>query len=494
MRFLFFLCLCGGFLPVFGQIPCNVSVNVTAPTCPDDADGSIAVTPNQPGQYFYMWGHDASLQTSVATGLTVGPYTVVVYDTTGCFSTIDTVVMPPILAPLGVISTTNISCAGMNDGSITLTVNAGPYTWEWMDDPTNTNTTRTDLGPNTYVAVINGGVCPSYIFAELGDPAVTIGGYGTYCPADPPSLSADVWWGFTPDLYLWSTGDSTPIFTAEAGTEGVVSITAIDTSIGCTATADITLTMLDPPTVTYIAPDSLCLYSPGTGMLLSSSADSLVWRWGSNGFSNVPYPEITFDEAEWQPISLQGYDSLGCGSAPVPDSVYVRPRFPALFTAEQVPCTPGILVEFDSDADSCAFFVGDRLVLNQCQGFAQVDLERYAEYDFTFYSTRPDRCDDTASVHIDVRTVPTAFIPNSFTPNNDHINDTWPGLLDIPDLDYQVQVFSRSGELLWTATEPSEKWDGDNLPTGVYVYVMRMRDPCNPTTETERRGFVSLFR
>src|SRR5690606_26886729 len=173
MRLLVVLCLCGGFFPALGQFPCDVSVSVTAPTCPDDADGSIAVTPNVPGQYSYMWGHDGSLQSSVATGLAVGPYTVVVYDTTGCFSMIDTVVMPPMLAPLGSITTTNISCAGMNDGSITLTVNPGPYTWQWVDDPTITTTTRTDLGPNMYVAVINGGACPSYVFAELGDPAVT---------------------------------------------------------------------------------------------------------------------------------------------------------------------------------------------------------------------------------------------------------------------------------------------------------------------------------
>lgn len=61
--------------------------------------------------------------------------------------------------------------------------------------------------------------------------------------------------------------------------------------------------------------------------MLSSNADSLVWHWGSNGFSNEPYPTITFDEPEWQPVTLQGYDLFGCGSAPIPDSVYVRPRF-----------------------------------------------------------------------------------------------------------------------------------------------------------------------
>ncbi|MGB6047976.1 MAG: gliding motility-associated C-terminal domain-containing protein [Flavobacteriales bacterium] len=494
MRCLFFVLLTGAAFFAHGQFPCDVSITVTSPTCPDDADGSITVTPNTPGQYTYIWPHDGTLQGPTATGLSVGPYSVQVFDTTGCFSVIDTLVMPPNVPPLGTITTSNISCGGMDDGSITFAVNPGPYTWQWIDDPTNTATTRTGLGPGQYAVVVNGGLCPSFVFAELGNPAVTIGGSFTYCPSAPPNLSTSLWWGFQPDVYLWSTGDTTTSIDVDIGTVGPVELTAIDTGIGCTVTTEVFLTMLDPPTVTFSAPDSLCLRSPGTAIMLSSNADSLVWHWGSNGFSNEPYPTITFDEPEWQPITLQGYDLFGCGSAPIPDSVYVRPRFPAVFFAEQVPCTPGIEVEFSSDADSCAFFVGDRLVLNQCRGFANVDLERYAEYDFTFYSTRPDRCDDTASFHIDVRTVPTAFIPNSFTPNGDNINDTWPGPLDIPDLDYQVQVFNRWGELLWATTNTDEKWDGDNLPMGVYVYQMKMRDPCNPTAEMERRGFVTLFR
>lgn len=494
MRSLLFVLLSGATLFARGQFPCDVSITITSPTCPNDADGSITVVANTPSQYFYIWSHDGTLQDATATGLPVGPYTVQVFDTSGCFSEIDTVVMPPILAPLGTITATNISCAGMNDGSVTFTVDQGPYTWEWIDDPTITASTRTDLGPGPYGVLIIGGTCPSFVATELGDPAITIDGQSSYCPADPPDLSTELWWGFQPDEYVWSTGDTTTSITAAIGTVGLVDVMATDTSIGCTATAELFLTMLDPPTVTFSAPDSLCLRSPGTAIMLSSNADSLVWHWGSDGFSNEPYPTITFDEPYWQPITLQGFDLFGCGSAPIPDSVYVRPRFPATFTAEQVPCTPGIVVEFSSDADSCAFFVGDRLVLNQCSGFANVDLERYAEYDFTFYSTRPDHCDDTASVHIDVRTAPTAFIPNSFTPNGDNINDTWPGPLDIPDLDYQVQVFDRWGRSLWASTDPDEKWDGDNLPVGVYVYVINMRDSCNPTAEIKRQGFVTLVR
>lgn len=493
MRLSLLTLLCGASIAVHAQLPCDVTLTVTLPTCPDDLDGVLSVVANAPGQYTYFWSHDASLQGPTATGLPVGQYTVIVMDTSGCVSVIDTVIVPPVIPPLGTLTTTDISCGGLDDGSVTFTVDPGPYTWEWTDDPAITATTRTGLGPGQYGVVINGGTCPSWLVTELGNPAVTINGQSIYCPADPPTLSADLWWGFQPDVYLWSTGDTTASFTVSIGTVGNVEVTAMDTSIGCTATANIFLTLLPPPTAIFAAPDSLCIHSPGTGILLASSADSLVWRWGANGFSNDNFPTIAFDQPDWQPISLQAFDALGCGNEPVVDSVYVRPRFPAAFTVEQVPCTPGIEVKFASPADSCAFFVGDRLVLGQCRGTYRVDLERYDEYDLTFFSTRPDQCDDTSTVHIDVRTAPTAFLPNAFSPNGDNINDTWPGHLDIPDLDYEVSIYDRWGILLWSSTDTGEKWDGTGLPMGVYVYVMHMRDPCDPTEIITRKGFVTLI-
>lgn len=478
----------------FPQAPCNVSLTVTQPSCPDDSNGVITVVPNTPGQYTYIWAQYPNLHAATANGLPVGNYSVTVMDTSGCVSVFDTVITPPPVPPLGTITATNISCAGLHNGSLTFTVNPGPYTWQWTDAPNLTDPVRTGLGPGVYVVLINGGPCPSWIFAELGDPDVTIGGNTTYCPADPPVLSADPHWGFQPDVWHWSTGDTTPSFTVPIGLSGQVSVTAIDTTTGCTSTANVTLTLLAPPVVHFTAPDSLCLRTSGTAILISSTADSLAWHWGTNGHSSEEFPVISFNQPYWQPISLQGYDSLGCGSAPLRDSVYVRPRFPAAFTVEQMPCAPGIAVHFDSAADSCAFFVGDSLVLGQCRGFNQVDLPRYAEYDFTFYSTRPDHCDDTAKVHIDVRTPPTAFLPNAFTPNGDHINDTWPGPLDIPDLDYDLKIFDRWGAFVWETANTAAKWDGADLPTGVYVYIMHMRDPCNPSEKLTRNGFIGLFR
>jgi len=98
------------------------------------------------------------------------------------------------------------------------------------------------------------------------------------------------------------------------------------------------------------------------------------------------------------------------------------------------------------------------------------------------------------SVHIDVRTEPTLFLPNAFTPDGDGINDTWPGEVDIPDTGYEVRLFDRWGASLWSTTDTQQKWDGSGLPIGAYAYTMRMRDPCEPTNEISKQGVITLVR
>ncbi|MBK9177040.1 MAG: gliding motility-associated C-terminal domain-containing protein [Flavobacteriales bacterium] len=227
---------------------------------------------------------------------------------------------------------------------------------------------------------------------------------------------------------------------------------------------------------------------------VATDADSLVWRWGGFGFSNLPDPTVVFPQGLWQPISLQGFDLFGCGGAPVQDSIYIRPQRPAIFSAVQIPCSPVVDIVLGSQSDSCAFFIGDSLVTNDCSGYIRWDFRRYDVYDFTLYTTQPNRCDDTLDVMVDVRTEPVLFLANAFTPNDDGINDLWPDRVEIPDTGFELILYDRWGRTLWSTIDPNEQWDGADAPVGVYVYTMRMRDPCQPTNEITKAGHVTVFR
>jgi gliding motility-associated-like protein len=70
--------------------------------------------------------------------------------------------------------------------------------------------------------------------------------------------------------------------------------------------------------------------------------------------------------------------------------------------------------------------------------------------------------------------------PNIFTPNNDGINDIW----EIPSLNSYLQcrvdIYDRSGRIVFHSTGYGKPWDGTingkPLPIGTYYYIIRVSD------------------
>lgn len=480
--------------------PCDVTLTGTPMTCPGTDDATLTVVENSGGPYTYEWSHDLTETDATATLLGADVYSIYVTDGVTCETFFDTVITEPFVEPLGTITTTNISCAGASDGTVTFTINPGGlYVWSWVQAPGVTATTLVDQPPGEYTVVITGGgPCPSFVNGYLGDPGVGIEGTTDYCPSDPPLLELRLDWGFDPDIIEWSTGDTGSSLQIAAGTTGQIDVTATDTIIGCVATAQVFLNELPSPTVAMAAPDTTCVNVRTLVNTVATTADSLVWRWADSGFSNELNPLVNFTQAGWNPVSVQPFDSLGCGGLPVADSIYAQAQVPAIMSVVQLPCTPYVDIVLGSTTDSCAFFIGDSLLTNVCSSFIRSNMERYDVYTYTFYATQANGCDDTTSVTVDVRTEPTLFLANAFTPNGDGINDLWPVRVDIPNTGFELRLFDRWGVEQWATVDPQAQWDGTfgggEAPLGVYVYTMKMRDPCEPTNEITSKGHVTLFR
>ncbi|MDA7648721.1 gliding motility-associated C-terminal domain-containing protein [Akkermansiaceae bacterium] len=94
-----------------------------------------------------------------------------------------------------------------------------------------------------------------------------------------------------------------------------------------------------------------------------------------------------------------------------------------------------------------------------------------------------------------------AYIPNTFTPNNDGYNDVWEIVLD-PGCwtDIDAKVYNRWGNLVWESLDPYYmQWDGSNMgssyyvPDGVYYWTFSGRK-INTTVIEELQGYVTIFR
>jgi gliding motility-associated-like protein len=67
----------------------------------------------------------------------------------------------------------------------------------------------------------------------------------------------------------------------------------------------------------------------------------------------------------------------------------------------------------------------------------------------------------------------TMYIPNTFTPNDDGINDTF-GITGEAIKEFTMSIYDRWGQLLFQSSDTNKKWDGTFLgkkvATGTYVY------------------------
>ena len=66
------------------------------------------------------------------------------------------------------------------------------------------------------------------------------------------------------------------------------------------------------------------------------------------------------------------------------------------------------------------------------------------------------------------------YIPNSFTPNNDGLNDVWGAQTQSSCWDsWSLRVYSRFGEVVWEGFSPESIWTGGDeyyVPSGSYTY------------------------
>lgn len=190
----------------------NISVGVLNVTCRNAADGAIAVT---------AWGGTGALQYSldgttyqssnVFTGLSGGAYIVRVKDANNCVEFQNTLVVEPALLK-AVGTTSNVSCAGGNNGVIDLTVSGGtlPYNFIWSNSATTEDNFNLSEGTYTvYISDANGCLfSDDYSITEPANPIIVNGvvADATDSLTLNGAIDITVTGGTSPYTYAWSTG------------------------------------------------------------------------------------------------------------------------------------------------------------------------------------------------------------------------------------------------------------------------------------------------
>ncbi len=94
------------------------------------------------------------------------------------------------------------------------------------------------------------------------------------------------------------------------------------------------------------------------------------------------------------------------------------------------------------------------------------------------------------------------YVPNSFTPDGDGINDAW-FVFGVNIINYHLQLYNRMGEMFYESYDMSRPWLGQRregnqyVESEVYPYIIRyqiVEENGALSTEKTVKGFVTLIR
>ena len=224
---------------------------VTNITCNNSNNGEITVLPSGgSGGYTYSWTGTAQT-TSTITGLGAGIYTVTVTDGNGCSTSLsDTLTNPTAIT--STITGTNVTCAGANNGSASITSVTGgtlPYTFLWSNFD-NTQSVDSLSGGWYFVIISDANGCQNRDSIRITDPqplVVTDSVSPVVCNnGTNGAIILTVTGGTGADTYTWTpAGPNSPDNTGLAA--GTYSVTVSDAN-GCSTS--LTETLINPLTLT----------------------------------------------------------------------------------------------------------------------------------------------------------------------------------------------------------------------------------------------------
>lgn len=91
---------------------------------------------------------------------------------------------------------------------------------------------------------------------------------------------------------------------------------------------------------------------------------------------------------------------------------------------------------------------------------------------------------------------PELFFPTGFSPNKDGINDVFHPLYSEALSYYELSIYNRWGELIYSSKNPQEGWDGnyknEAAPSGIYTYTVQYK--FEKSTLKFDRGNITLVR
>lgn len=332
-------------------------------------------------------------------------------------------------------------------------------------------------------------------------PIVNAGIDTTICPAKPYTLTAT-----GASTYVWKTDNTlscftcaSPIATTSINKQYIVTGTSTQ---GCQATDTVNISMQKHLIMSVSKNDTLCL---GKTVTLTASGTE-VYQWSPAQYlssTNTASVVVNPDKAGTFTYTVTGQDKKGCFTdvATVKVTAYPIPTF--AINADQINLSLGssTSIATTNSADITQWTWTPATWLDT-PTLAQPVTSAKQDVVYKCVAANAGKC----TAEDEVRVIVTCngsnvFIPNTFSPNGDGMNDVFyprgKGLYLVRSL----RIFNRWGELVFdrrniAVNDPSVGWDGTykgaKAPSDNYIYILEVQ--CESGNIIPVRGDINLLR
>jgi len=474
--------------------------------CSGSADGTAEVIAlNGTAPFSYSWSPAVSVNSNLS-GLTAGSYRVTVTDARNCAASSSVVVAEPVAINVA-MSGQMPSCSGDANGAVWGQAAGGspPYRYSWnvVNSPNNDSLFGRPGGVYE-LTVTDGNNCSSSATYTLTDPAgilLSLQVDAISCTNDADGRIEAVFSGGTLPLSLrWSNNSSNSVQTNLA--PGLYALTITDAR-GCTRADSVLLSAPPPMRFLELKVDSTSCYRANDGRLdLTVSGGtpgtSYAYNYYLNGGQQITAAPVFYNLSAGF-YRLQVKDDKGCTldtsfivAEPAPLVLEILPGDTTIPLGSVIPLQ---ISTGNYNLADLYFFDWSPSTGLSCEDCAFPLAGPYSDQLYTLRVKYRRECEAQASIQIRLKDGPDVYIPNSFSPNGDGVNEIF-NVYGNALARVKMLVFNRWGEKIFESVNQNFGWDGryrgELVPPGVYVYSVEAI--YLDGKKIERTGSINLIR
>ncbi|MDP2385662.1 MAG: gliding motility-associated C-terminal domain-containing protein [Bacteroidota bacterium] len=482
-----------------------VSVSNNPVTCNGGGDGNISVSASggTPSYLFSLNGGVFASPTSFS-GLSAGTHSVIAQDVNGCASGLLTLTVtePQVVHVVPPSVTSMTICIGQNATlSASATGGSGGYTYIWNDgiNPPVTSSSAITVSPTTgpinyTVTALDVMNCASdnqeIITVSLNTPLIMHAitpATDKICETKDIVVNVSGEGGNSVLTYIWAPNTGVNLLNPDGSSvrlsplsSTVYTVTVQDGCSTPTASTTYSLTVNPTPSLT-ITPASTSGCAPLLVQFTGSSTPASAqcnWNFGGNGSSTSCNTSSNFALDGSYNVIYSVVDINGCTNSKTA-VVNVFPIPEAMFAASPQPTTvidPVITFTDITQAniESHTWIFNDSVGTNSTLEVASYTYAAAGTYSVTLAVVTDKGCVDTTTQNVLIDEEYVVYVPNSFTPDGDGINEEFVATgIGITAL--EMTVYDRWGGVIFDSAEIDKGWNGKDskekhVEKGVYIY------------------------